>query len=202
MATQQTHSDIEKLDHIDDTAIKDDSLASETAAEDLDVATPEPENKNKKTGLLQNPYFCGFLLILAGCAIAVQAGCNATLNRYGGRSFSSVVTFVMAAICCFIFFVVDLSFLGTPRPTSRLKDAPWFAWLGGILGAYYVIINILTVARLGAGTVLSIFVCAQVIMACIIDHFGLVGVAKRRYTLWRMLASLGLIGCVAVIARF
>lgn len=67
----------------------------------------------------------------------------------------------------------------------------------------------------------SIFVCAQVshteqtvdkgwktnvslqiIMACLIDHFALVGVAKRTYTVWRILASLGLVGCVVVIAKF
>lgn len=39
-------------------------------------------------------------------------------------------------------------------------------------------------------------------MACIIDHFGFVGVTKRRYTIWRILASLGLVGCVVVIAMF
>lgn len=33
---------------------------------------------------------------------------------------------------------------------------------GGALGTYYIIINILIVPKLGAGTVLSIFVCAQV----------------------------------------
>lgn len=33
---------------------------------------------------------------------------------------------------------------------------------GGILGTYYIVINILTVPKHGAGTVLSIFVCAQV----------------------------------------
>ena len=42
------------------------------------------------------------------------------------------------------------------------SDAPWYAWIGGICGGYYVIINVLTVPRLGAATVLSIFVCAQV----------------------------------------
>jgi transporter family-2 protein len=39
-------------------------------------------------------------------------------------------------------------------------------------------------------------------MGCIIDHFALVGVAKRAYTVWRILASLGLVGCVVVIAKF
>ncbi|KAI8057563.1 uncharacterized protein B0P05DRAFT_591258 [Gilbertella persicaria] len=148
------------------------------------------------------PVFAGLLLVLAGAAIAFQAGCNATLNHYGGRAFSSVISFAVGATCCLLFFLIDSTVGKTPLPNAKIKTAPWYAWLGGVFGAYYVIINILTVPRLGAATVLSIFVCAQIIMACIIDHFALVGVARRRFTIWRILASLGLVGCVVVIAKF
>lgn len=39
-------------------------------------------------------------------------------------------------------------------------------------------------------------------MACVMDHFGLTGIAKRKFSICRCLASLGLIGCVAVITLF
>lgn len=55
------------------------------------------------------------------------------------------------------------------QPLFRSSDAPWYAWIGGICGGYYVIINVLTVPRLGAATVLSIFVCAQVSSAVFLD---------------------------------
>ncbi|KAI9472361.1 MAG: hypothetical protein EXX96DRAFT_583781 [Benjaminiella poitrasii] len=158
--------------------------------------------QKKMSDLLDNPIFTVFLLILAGISIAFQAGCNATLNRYGGRSFSSVISFSTGVVCCLIFFALDVTIAKTPLPTDNVRTAPWYAWIGGILGTYYVVINILTVPRLGAATVLSVFVCAQIIMACIIDHFGLVGVVQRTYTLWRILASLGLVGCVIVISKF
>ncbi|KAI8886158.1 DUF606-domain-containing protein [Backusella circina FSU 941] len=158
--------------------------------------------KGKIKGFFGIRLFSGILMILAGVAIAFQAGCNATLNKYGGRSFSSVCTFSIAAVCSCLFFIFDILVLKTPPPSGKLRDAPWYAWIGGILGAFYVIINILTVPRLGTATVLSIFVCAQIITACIIDHFGLLGLAKRKYSIWRILASLGLIGCVVVVAKF
>ncbi|KAI8331484.1 hypothetical protein BC941DRAFT_438499 [Chlamydoabsidia padenii] len=141
------------------------------------------------------------LMIIAGCCVALQAGINATLNAYGGQAFASLISFLVGLGSCLCFFALDLSILHTPPP-QRLSAAPWYAWAGGILGAYYVTINVLTVPKLGAATVLSIFVCSQVITACVMDHFGLVGVPKRRYTIWRILASLGLIGCVAVITIF
>ncbi|KAI8876724.1 DUF606-domain-containing protein [Backusella circina FSU 941] len=151
---------------------------------------------------LDNYYLSAFLLIVAGICIAFQAGCNATLNQYGGRSFSAVISFSVGVVCCLIFFGLDVTVADTPLPNDYVKTAPWYAWIGGILGAYYVIVNIMTVPRLGTATVLSIFVCAQIIMACVIDHFGLVGVAQRTYTVWRILASIGLVGCVVIIAIF
>ncbi|KAL9543919.1 hypothetical protein PS6_009020 [Mucor atramentarius] len=144
--------------------------------------------------LLDNQVFSGFLLVAAGCTLALQSGCNATLTRYGGRSFSSVMSFSVGLLCCFIFFGVDVGALGTPLPTDHV--------LGGFCGFFYVASNILAVPRLGVGTSLALFVCAQVITACLVDNWGLVGVEVRPYTTWRILASLGAIFCVFVITKF
>ncbi|CAO3597142.1 unnamed protein product [Absidia cylindrospora] len=153
--------------------------------------------------LLSNIVFSGFLIIVAGITLALQAGCNATLTRYGGRSFSSVISFLFGSFCCLIFFGIDIGGLHTPLPdTQNLISAPGYAWLGGIMGFIYVMSNIISLPRLGAGTTLSIFVCSQVIMACIIDHFGLVGDPQRDYSLGRILGSIGLVFFVFVIARF
>ncbi|KAG2189004.1 hypothetical protein INT44_004146 [Umbelopsis vinacea] len=184
-----------------------------TTREDPPIDSAEEEKPKKQMDLLSNPIFSGFLLIVAGCALAIQAGANANLNKYGGRSFATVISFLTGLIVVLLFFVIDVTALRTPLPNSNLKamllkirnncsEAPWYAWIGGICGGYYVIINVLTVPRLGTATVLSIFVCAQIIFASIIDHFGLLGVAQRDYTVWRILASLGLVGCVVVIAKF
>ncbi|KAG2202638.1 hypothetical protein INT47_002070 [Mucor saturninus] len=163
---------------------------------------PSSEKKVTHRHRVLNTILPIFLLILAGVSIAFQAGCNAALNHYGGRSFSAIINFSIGVMCCLFFFIFDVVIIKTPLPTNHVKTAPWYAWVGGIMGAFYVIINILTVPKLGTATVLSIFVCAQIITACVIDHFALVGVTKRTYTIWRILASLGLVGCVVVIAKF
>ncbi|KAI9265824.1 hypothetical protein EDC94DRAFT_604193 [Helicostylum pulchrum] len=152
--------------------------------------------------LLDNMVFSGFLLIAAGCTLALQSGCNATLTRYGGRSFSALMSFSIGLLCCFIFFGIDIGALGTPLPTEVVKDAPGYAWIGGTVGFFYVLSNILAVPRLGVGTSLALFVCAQVITACMIDNWGLVGMEVRPYTTWRILASIGSIFCVVVITRY
>ncbi|KAI9364737.1 hypothetical protein BD770DRAFT_378855 [Pilaira anomala] len=152
--------------------------------------------------LLDNSIFSGFLLIVAGCTLALQSGCNATLTRYGGRSFSVVMSFTVGLLCCFIFFGIDVGALGTPLPTEAVKSAPAYAWIGGFCGFFYVLSNIIAVPRLGVGTSLALFVCAQVITACIVDNWGLVGVDVRPYTTWRIIASIGAVFCVGVITRY
>lgn len=46
-------------------------------------------------------------------------GCNATLTRYGGRSFSSVISFFVGSICCCIFFGIDVGAVHTPLPVGQ-----------------------------------------------------------------------------------
>jgi len=57
--------------------------------------------------------------------------------------------------------------------------APWWAWIGGVLGAYYVVINISFAYKLGAGTAVAVFVCSQLGMSVVLDLTGLVGFQKR-----------------------
>ncbi|KAI8090142.1 uncharacterized protein B0P05DRAFT_529532 [Gilbertella persicaria] len=152
--------------------------------------------------ILNNVIFSGFLLVLAGFSLALQSGCNATLSRYSSRSFSTVVSFTLGLLCCLIFFGIDIGSLGTPLPNDKVKSAPGYAWIGGLCGFFYVASNIFAVPRLGVGASLALFVCSQMIVACMIDNWGLVGVAVRPYTTWRILASLGAVFCVGVITKY
>ncbi|KAI7847452.1 hypothetical protein BDC45DRAFT_354250 [Circinella umbellata] len=152
--------------------------------------------------LLSNIAFAGFLLITGGAALSLQAGCNSKLAKQGGRTFAPVWSFASGLVICLIFFGIDTGALGTPLPDATVLHAPGYVWIGGIMGAYYIFANLIAIPKLGAATSLSIFVCSQVIMACIIDHGGLLGVEQRDYSTWRILASFGLVFCVFVISRY
>ncbi|CDH56265.1 predicted protein [Lichtheimia corymbifera JMRC:FSU:9682] len=111
--------------------------------------------------LLGNIVFSGFLLITAGASLALQAGCNSNLARHAGRTFAPFWSFGSGLICCLIFFIIDTQALKTPLPDQSLLDAPGYVWIGGLMGAYYVFANLVSMPRLGAATSLSIFVCSQ-----------------------------------------
>lgn len=112
-----------------------------TLGTELTRTTTLESAREKMQTLLDNPIFSGFLLIMAGIAIAFQAGkkyhtfyytlnqvnlyvtgCNATLNRYGGRSFSSVISFSLGVVCCLIFFAVDVTIGKIPLPNDHVKS--------------------------------------------------------------------------------
>ncbi|KAG0377906.1 MAG: hypothetical protein J3R72DRAFT_470720 [Linnemannia gamsii] len=153
-------------------------------------------------GILDNVIFAAFLCLIGGVATSSQGAVNAKLGQYSGQGLSSTIVFCIGAVTSLIYFLIEVEGRPPADLASRLAMAPWWAWSGGVIGALFVIINILTIPKLGAGTTSAIIVCAQLVFSCIIDNFQFFGIPYRTYTLWRGLATVGLIGCVAAIAKF
>ena len=57
--------------------------------------------------------------------------------------------------------------------------APWYAWLGGLLGAFYIISTIIISPKIGLATFLAIVIGGQLLMSLVIDHFGIFGSAVK-----------------------
>lgn len=49
-------------------------------------------------------------------------GANATLNKYGGRSFAATISFATGLLAVLVFFAIDVTALGTPLPTAKLTS--------------------------------------------------------------------------------
>ncbi|KAF9347725.1 MAG: hypothetical protein J3Q66DRAFT_389477 [Benniella sp.] len=152
--------------------------------------------------VLDNVIFTAFLCLVGGVATASQGAVNSKLGQYTGQGLSSTIVFAVGAITSCIYFLIEVKGRPPADLTEQMALAPWWAWTGGILGAIFVLINILAIPKLGAGTTTAIIVCSQLVFSCIIDNFSLFGIKFRQYTVWRGLATAGLIGCVGVIAKF
>lgn len=59
---------------------------------------------------------------------------------------------------------------------SRLALVPWWAFLGGLLGATFVTLNTLVVPHLGLTTTTLAVVCSQMVMSLVIDQWGWFGI--------------------------
>ncbi len=108
------------------------------------------------------------LLILAGIAVAFQAGVNGALGKQIGTIEASFTSFSIGTI--FIFFA--MLFFGK-GDIFLIKNVPLWQLAGGILGAVYVMISVMMVPKIGIGGVLMLLIIAQLSTSAVIDHFGI-----------------------------
>jgi bacterial/archaeal transporter family-2 protein len=82
----------------------------------------------------------------------------------------------------------------------RAAFVSWWVWLGGALGAFYVVGSIVSAPKLGAATLIGLIVAGQAIASLIVDHFGWVGFEPKPISAGR-LVGMGLVGAGVVLAR-
>jgi transporter family-2 protein len=145
-----------------------------------------------------NPSLIAILIVvLAGGATALQAPTNAKLA-------TAVASPVNAA---FISFAVGTTVLGImaalmhTRPDfAAARALPWYAWLGGVYGACFVVAAAWGVPRLGVAMTITLMVGGQLLLSLILDHFGALGVPRQPLNLGRI-AGVGLVLAGVLLVR-
>jgi len=124
------------------------------------------------------------LTAAAGGLVALQAPINSTLGR-------SIGTFPAASLSFFIGLVlltaIALTAGGGFGDLGEVRHISWYYLLGGVLGAAYVTTVLVSVRTLGAGGVTAATIAGQLAMSLVVDHLGLLGVAKQPITALRVL---------------
>ena len=116
-----------------------------------------------------------FVCVVAGLAGAIQA---ALMGRFGERigvveavAFSSVVTTLVAFTAV---LVVRQSVSGV---AEGLRAPPWL-WLAGVMSALIVFAVALGPPRIGTTTTIALIIAGNLVMATVIDRFGLFGLEQ------------------------
>ncbi|GAX82352.1 hypothetical protein CEUSTIGMA_g9781.t1 [Chlamydomonas eustigma] len=144
-----------------------------------------------------------FIMSLSGVFVSIQGGSNSTLGASVGGSFASLVSFVSALLAILCYFMVDVLALGQQLPTkASLQCLPWWSWIGGVLGAFYVASTIIFARILGSGILTSVFVTGQLCTAVVLDAKGWFGFSKRQFQWQRVLGLCLMIAGVLLIALF
>jgi transporter family-2 protein len=79
---------------------------------------------------------------------------------------------------------------------------PWWAPLGGLVGAFAVIAGLLFVNKVGAGPFAGLTITANILMSLVIDKFGWFGMDTHPLSAWRMLGAILMVGGITLIAKF
>jgi transporter family-2 protein len=79
---------------------------------------------------------------------------------------------------------------------------PWWAPLGGLVGAFAVVAGLLFVGKVGAGTYAGLTIAANILMSLIIDRFGLFGMQVHALSAGRMAGAALMVAGIALISVF
>lgn len=144
---------------------------------------------------MSNLYFLLLVALIAGAVLPVQTAVNNKMAlSVGSPVLGALVSFAVGTLSILIYSVVSGETLSS---LSGWKDAPWIAWIGGLLGAFFVTATIILLPRIGVAMTISLIIAGQMITALIMDHFGLLGLEVRQISLLRVvgvvLISLGVI---------
>jgi len=144
--------------------------------------------------------FSLFLLLaaLGGAAITVQAGLNAQVARTLGHPLWATMVSLVVSIISILPLLV--AFRVGPPHLASLADTPWWIWVGGALGAFFITVALMTAPELGAVVFISAVVMGQSIASLTLDQFAIAGFPSRPVTLLRIAGALLVVAGVLLSA--
>ena len=139
------------------------------------------------------------IALLGGLVLPLQAGLNAELRQgLGNPLLATLASFLIGTVS----LVPVLLAVGVSLPASgSLATISWWKWVGGALGAVYVLATIVAAPRLGAATMIATVVAGQMIASLLLDHYGLAGFTHHPVNLWRIAGALLILAGVVLIQR-
>lgn len=124
---------------------------------------------------------------------------NALRNSMQNPWLASLVSFLPVVA----LLAVLLMCLPHPSPTEKgLAEMPWWAPLGGLIGAFAVIAGLLFVGKVGAGAFAGLTITANILMSLVIDKYGIFGLEVHELSLGRIGGAALMVAGIALISKF
>lgn len=138
----------------------------------------------------------GFLIaVLSGALMSVQGVFNTQVTKSAGIWLASAFVQLTALIVCVAAWLIKER---TPVQSLFLVQ-PKYMLLGGVIGAFITITVIKAMEMLGPAKAVMFIVISQLIVAYVIEVFGMFGVDKEPFA-WRKVV--GMIIAIAGVIIF
>jgi transporter family-2 protein len=134
----------------------------------------------------------------AGCLVGMQAPINSRLGKAVGSVQAATFSFLVGTV---VLLLIASFVRGGLGGLGHLGRAPWWAFVGGLLGAVYVTVALVAVRTLGASGLTAVVITGQLVISVAIDRFGLLGVARAPIGAQRVLGLVLLVAGVVLVVR-
>ncbi len=127
------------------------------------------------------------LCAIGGLAGAVQAAVMGELGGRVGIAPALVFAVGVSLVCSLAVLVVwERSFDGV----RSAVDEPLWLWLGGVMSVFIVLSITVAAPRIGVAATIGIVIAGNLVMAALIDQFGLLGQDEVAITATRLVGLL------------
>lgn len=149
---------------------------------------------------MSNIYFYLLIALLAGAMMPAQAAANNKMADFvDSPILAALVSFIVGTIALIVYLLLSGVSLTS---LAGARDAPVYAWIGGLMGAFFVAATVTLLPKLGVAMTFSLVIAGQMFMTLVIDHFGLLGVEIRQVSWPRVAGILLITGGVVLVRRF
>lgn len=125
------------------------------------------------------------IALLSGALMSVQGVFNTTVTKQTSLWISTGFVQLSAfAVCIVMWF-----FTGRENPMELFRVQPKYTLLGGVIGAFITITVIKSMGSLGPARAVMLIVISQLIVAYVIELFGIFGVEKQPFE-WRKILGM------------
>ena len=133
-----------------------------------------------------------FLLLaaLSGVLMALQGSLNSALSKVIGLLEA---TFLVHVIGSLLGLALLLAGLGQGN-WQQFREAPWYTYLGGLLGVGIVYLVVAAISKVGVAPATTAIIVGQVSTAALVDFFGLFGMEPLPFNYWKILGLLLMAG--------
>jgi bacterial/archaeal transporter family-2 protein len=112
------------------------------------------------------------LCAIGGLAGAIQAAVMGELGERVGVAPALTFAVAVSLVCALgVLLVWERSFAGV----RAAVDQPWWLWVGGVMSVFIVLGITVATPRIGVAATIGIVIAGNLVMAALIDQYGLLG---------------------------
>jgi transporter family-2 protein len=140
------------------------------------------------------------LAVLAGLSNPIQSAANAALNKAMQQVIPAALAIYGVAIVCLLLCAPFLG-LSLREVGPKLGSIPWWAWVGGICNAIFVLAAALATQRVGSAVFTVTAACCAVVLSILLDRAGIMGLHQHPITWLRLVGGAMAVSCSSASIR-
>jgi transporter family-2 protein len=165
------------------------------------IAIVKSQAADGKAGATTGRAGWALLALAAGAMLPIQGAVNALLRTDLQAPLAvGAISFVVATAGMALVFLLGAVFAAAPRPRMHaLPRMPWWGWLGGFVGAYYVVTVFMSIPEIGTAATVGSTIVGQQLVSVVVDRYALLRLPQRPVSRLRLSGVVLLLAGVALI---